>query len=68
VALGATLNPQFSRGAWLAHPYHQVHYDDVNGPRIDGGFVTLPSGGPGLGLIIDEAQFGSPTAVYRAVS
>lgn len=65
VALGATLIPQFSRGAWLAHPYHQVHYDEVNGPRIAGGFVTLPDAGPGLGLDIGEGDFGEPEAVYR---
>ncbi len=65
VALGATLNPQFSRGAWLAHPYHQVHYDEANGPRIANGFATLPAGGPGLGLVLEEGQFGDPVAVYR---
>ena len=65
VALGATLNPQFSRGAWLAHPYHQVHYDEINGPRITNGFSTLPAGGPGLGLVLEQGQFGDPVAVYR---
>ncbi len=65
VALGATLDPQFSRGAWIAHPYHQTHYDEENGPRIDDGFVTMPSGGAGLGLQITEGQFGDPVAVYR---
>lgn len=64
VALGATLEPQFSRGAWLAHPYHEKHYDEINGPRIENGFVTLPKGGPGLGLIIDDGQFGDPVAAY----
>jgi L-alanine-DL-glutamate epimerase-like enolase superfamily enzyme len=65
VALGATLDPQFSRGAWLAHPYHRTHYDEANGPRIEKGFATLPSGGPGLGLVLEEGQFGDPVAVYR---
>lgn len=65
VALGATLDPQFSRGAWLAHPYHQVHYDEVNGPRIENGFATLPAGGPGLGLELVEGQFGEPDTLYR---
>jgi len=68
VALGATLTPQFSRGAWLAHPYHQVHYDEVNGPRITNGFSTLPAGGPGLGLVLEEGQFGDPVAVYKRSS
>lgn len=65
VALGATLDPQFSRGAWLAHPYHQTHYDEANGPRIEAGFATLPAGGPGLGLVLEEGQFGDPMAVYK---
>ncbi len=65
VALGATLEPQFNRGAWIAHPYHQQHYDDANGPRIDGGLVALPAGGPGLGLRIESGGFGEPEAVYR---
>ncbi len=65
VALGATLDPQFTRGAWLAHPYHQTHYDEANGPRIENGFATLPAGGPGLGLVLEEGQFGDPVAVYR---
>lgn len=64
VALGATLLPQFSRGAWVAHPYHQTHYDEVNGPRIENGFVTLPQGGAGLGLVFKDGQFGEPVAVY----
>ena len=66
VALGATLDPQFSRGAWLAHPYHQTHYDEANGPRIENGFATLPAGGPGLGLVLEDGQFGDPVAVYRS--
>ena len=64
VALGATLDPQFSRGAWIAHPYHQTHYDEKNGPRISNGYVTLPQGGPGLGLVIEDGQFGDPVEVY----
>ena len=66
VALGATLDPQLSRGAWLAHPYHQTHYDEKNGPRLENGFATLPCGGPGLGLVIDDGRFGEPVAVYSA--
>lgn len=65
VALGSTLDPQFSRGAWISHPYHQVHYDEQNGPRIVGGHVPLPQGGPGLGLELDPDQFGEPEARHR---
>ncbi len=63
-ALGATLLSQLSRGAWLSHPYHQVHYDEGNGPRLENGAVTLPAGGPGLGLVIDETVLGEPVAGY----
>lgn len=63
-SLGATVDPQFNRGAWIAHPYHQHHYDESNGPRIEAGGVTLSNGGPGLGLVLDPAQFGSPVATY----
>ncbi|OED38920.1 hypothetical protein AB833_17990 [Chromatiales bacterium (ex Bugula neritina AB1)] len=65
VAMGATLQPQLSRGAWLAHPYHQTHYDEHNGPRIENGYVTLPQGGPGLGLVIEEGRFGEPLTIYK---
>ena len=65
VALGATLDPQLTRGAWLSYPYHQTHYDDANGPRLANGYATLPNGGPGLGLVIDEGHFGDPVAVHR---
>lgn len=64
VALGATLKPDFSRGAWIAHPYHETHYDETHGPRIIDGYVTLPDGGPGLGLQIEPGYFGDPVAVY----
>jgi len=57
VAFGATLDPALSRGAWIAHPYHQTHYDDTHGPRLENGYVTLPRGGHGLGLLkLDSIQ------------
>lgn len=68
VALGATLQPKLNRGAWIAHPYHQVHYDVEHGPRIGNGRIALPGGGPGLGLVIAEGAFGDPIAVYGPAS
>ena len=65
VALAATMPSDLNRGAWLAHPYHQAHYDLVNGPRIQNGRVPLPKGGPGLGLHIADDFFGEPEAVYE---
>ena len=65
VAFGATLDPALSRGAWIAHPYHQTHYDDTHGPRLENGYVTLPRGGHGLGLVLEDGCFGDPVAVYH---
>ena len=65
VALGSTVPSSLNRGAWLANTYHQVHYDPVNGPRIENGMIKLPKGGPGLGLVIDEEIFGKPDQVHN---
>ena len=65
VALAATMPNNLNRGAWLAHPYHQAHYDLVNGPRIQNGQVALPKGGPGLGLLITDGFFGKPETIYE---
>ena len=65
VALAATMPSNLNRGAWLAHPYHQAHYDLANGPRIQNGQVALPKGGPGLGLLITDGFFGKPEAIYQ---
>ena len=64
VALGSTVPSSLNRGAWLAHTYHQVHYDSANGPRIENGMIKLPNGGPGLGLVIEEGFFGEPDQVH----
>ena len=65
VALGSTVPAHLNRGAWLANTYHQIHYDPVNGPRIENGVIKLPKGGPGLGLVIDEGVFDKPDQVYK---
>ena len=65
VALGSTMPNHLNRGAWLAHPYHQVHYDPINGPRIENGVIRLPKGGPGLGLVIEKGTFGDPEQIYE---
>ena len=65
IALGSTIPTSFNRGAWIANPYHQVHYDRENGPRIENGVIKLPKAGPGLGLLIDEGIFGEPDRIYE---
>jgi len=65
VHIGSTMPPALSRGAWISHPYHQCHYDEINGPRIEGGRVAIPSGGPGLGLVIPTGYFGTPLASHN---
>ena len=57
VHIGSTMPAHLSRGAWISHPYHQSHYDEINGPRIEDGHVLIPSGGPGLGLDIPADYF-----------
>jgi len=64
VHIGSTMPPALSRGAWISHPYHQTHYDELNGPRIEGGRVAIPSGGPGLGLVIPTGHFGDPIVTH----
>ncbi len=63
VAIGATVRPELSEGVWLAEPYIAEHYDPVNGPRIEGGWIRVPSG-PGLGLSIEPGRFGAPAASF----
>ncbi len=64
VHIGSTMPAALSRGAWISHPYHQLHYDEVNGPRIEGGMVAIPAGGPGLGLVMPTGCFGDAIASY----
>ncbi len=64
VSIASTIPSMLNRGAWLAHPYHQIHYDEINGPRIEDGYVALPQGGDGLGLSIMENFFGEPEFVF----
>lgn len=61
--IGATVRPDLLEGVWLAQPYIEGNYDPVNGIKIEGGHIKLPSG-PGLGVVPDEAQFGEPVAVF----
>jgi 4-hydroxyproline betaine 2-epimerase len=63
VAIGATVDPRLSEGVWLADPYIAEHYDPVNGPRIEGGWIKVPEG-PGLGLEIEPGVFGDPVASW----
>ncbi len=63
VHLGSTFAPHLSRGAWIAAPYIEGHYDAENGPRIENGRVSIPAG-PGLGIAIEDGSFGEPIALY----
>ena len=61
--IGATVSPRLSEGVWLAQPYIEGHYDVKNPVKIDGGYISLPTG-PGLGIDPDEAKFGEPVAFF----
>ncbi|WP_260961474.1 mandelate racemase/muconate lactonizing enzyme family protein [Pseudomonas citri] len=63
VHLGATVRPDLNEGAWIAAPYIEGHYDEKAGVRIEGGHIALPQG-PGLGIVPDKEQFGSPVASF----
>ena len=61
--IGATVEPRFCEGVWIAAPYIDGHYDPDNGIKIEDGHIPLPSG-PGLGVTPDEAAFGAPVASF----
>jgi len=63
VQVGATLDPNLSRGAWISEPYQVAHYDEEHGPRIVNGTIDVPPG-PGLGITIPSGYFGAPIATY----
>ncbi len=63
VHVGATFNPNLSRGAWISDPYQIGHYDEDYGPRIVNGTIAIPPGA-GLGITIPDGYFGSPIASY----
>lgn len=63
VHVGATVAPRLMLGAWLAEPYIEGHYDEANGPRIEGGHIRLPAG-PGLGVTPDPGRLGPPVAEF----
>jgi len=61
--VGATVDPRRMEGVWLAAPYIEDHYDEGGGIEIKGGHIALPDG-PGLGLTIEPARFGTPVASF----
>ena len=63
IHVGATLDPNLSRGAWISDPYQVEHYDDEHGPRIVNGAISLPPGS-GLGITIPADYFGAPIGSY----
>ena len=64
VHTAATLDDSLNRGAWIAAPYIDGHYDETNGPRIENGRIAVPRS-PGLGLTIADDYFGQPDAVWH---
>jgi len=63
VHAAATLDENLNRGAWIAGPYIDGHYDNINGPTIEGGRIAVPTG-PGLGLTIADDFFGDATRTW----
>jgi len=61
--IGATVSSRLFEGAWIAAPYIDGHYDDLNGVEIRDGHIALPQGS-GLGIIPDEEKFGPPVASF----
>ena len=61
--IGATVRPTLCEGVWLAAPYIEGHYDDMNGIAIVDGHIQRPTG-PGLGVTPDETKFGAAVASF----
>ena len=61
--VASTVRPSLLDGVWIAAPYIEGNYDAQNGVRIVEGHIAVPSG-PGLGIVPDEAGFGSPVASF----
>ena len=61
--IGATVRPTLCEGVWLAAPYIDGHYDDMNGIAIVDGHIQRPTG-PGLGVTPDETKFGAAVASF----
>ncbi|QGX97094.1 mandelate racemase [Roseovarius faecimaris] len=61
--VGATVSPHLLDGVWIAAPYIDGHYCAKGGVIVEAGHIALPDG-PGLGLMIDPEQFGTPVASF----
>jgi|TARA_B100000768_G_scaffold153063_1_gene149087 L-alanine-DL-glutamate epimerase-like enolase superfamily enzyme len=61
--IGATVRPTLCEGVWLAAPYIEGHYDDMNGIAIVDGHIQRPTG-LGLGVTPDETKFGAAVASF----
>ena len=59
VHMGATVTQNLSEGVWIADPYIDQNYDQINGIKIKNGSITLPTGW-GLGIEPDVGLFGNP--------
>ncbi len=63
VHIGATIQPRLLEGVWLAQPYIEHHYDDINPIKIEQGYIKVPQG-PGLGINPNTALFGEPVLSF----
>ncbi len=63
IHIAATVNPKLLEGVWIATSYIDGSYVPDDPVSVDRGHINLPVG-PGLGLEIDESQFGHPVASF----
>jgi L-alanine-DL-glutamate epimerase-like enolase superfamily enzyme len=63
IHIAATVNPKLLEGVWTATSYIDGSYVPDDPVSVDNGHINLPVG-PGLGLEIDECQFGDPVASF----
>ena len=64
VHIGVTVQPRLLEGVWLAQPYIDHHYDEVNPIEIQQGHINVPSG-PGLGVNPNTALFDDPVLSFN---
>ena len=64
VHMGSTVNQHLSEGVWIAGPYIDRHYDEINGIRIINGAIQVPTG-HGLGIEPDLTLFGEALSSWN---
>jgi len=61
--IGATVEPRLNEGVWVAQPYIDHHYDEINPLKVEQGHIKVPDQ-PGLGIIPNTDLFGSPVTSF----